>query len=67
MAGERTGLTTPRGDLWTANARISEYEGREAIGKYVAIAPDVPVILDAVYKDVDEEYLDVRALETGSF
>jgi hypothetical protein len=49
------------GDLWSTNATIAGYEG-DGLGKLLAIAPDAPVLLDAVYANLDEEYFDARAM-----
>jgi hypothetical protein len=33
--------------------------------KYLAVAPTAPVLLDAVYKDADGEYADVKELDAA--
>jgi len=50
------------GHLWDVNGRLAPYDGKEEIAGILDIAPDVPMILDAVYDSVDEEYLDATAL-----
>jgi hypothetical protein len=49
------------GHLWSTNAAIAGYEG-DGLRELLAVAPDAPVLLDAVYADQDEEYLDARAM-----
>jgi hypothetical protein len=51
------------GRLWDANAPIAEYGGTEALARLLAVSPEVPMVLDAMYRDKDEEYLDALALE----
>lgn len=51
------------GRLWNANAPIAKFNENGAIADIISIAQTVPIILDGVYKNQDEEYLDVCALK----
>jgi len=57
-------LSSPRTDLagrvWDANAPIRECTDRRALAEILALAPEAPVVFDAVYKSLDDEYLDAR-------
>jgi hypothetical protein len=50
------------GQAWNGNAQIREYSDSESLAKILAIAPVAPLVLDALYKNKDEEYLDARSL-----
>jgi len=50
------------GDLLDSNAPIFTYDRKEKLASLLAIRPDVPMLLDGVYKSHDEEYLDAREL-----
>jgi hypothetical protein len=60
-------VNTPRidiaGRVWNANAPVWGYQDTQSLAKILAIAPDAPLLLDAVYKNHDEEYLDAKALQ----
>ena len=51
------------GALWNTNTPIAERVPPDALAPLLAIAPDAPILLDAVYADQDQEYLDARALD----
>ncbi len=59
-------VSAPRTDiagmLWDADAPIASYEKGEALAGILAMAPQVPIVFDVVYKSQDEEYADVRAM-----
>lgn len=59
-------VSTPRTDiagmLWNANAPVAGSKAESALAQILAIAPHAPIVFDAVYKNQDEEYSDVRAL-----
>jgi len=50
------------GALWTTNTPIAERVPPDTLAPLLAIAPDAPILLDAVYANQDREYLDARAL-----
>lgn len=58
-------LSTAKTDIadttWNVNAPIARGEKEQVLDKILAIDPSVPVMFDAVYKNPDEEYADVRA------
>jgi hypothetical protein len=60
-------VSAPRLDVaervWDVNAPIRECGDRRALAQILALAPEAPVVLDSVYKNIDEEYLDVKFLQ----
>jgi hypothetical protein len=69
LAKEKVGLwlvSAPAFDvagyLWDVNGRLAPYAGVKEIAGLLVIAPDAPLVLDAVYENADEEYLDACAL-----
>jgi hypothetical protein len=50
------------GDLWTANGPVASAP-QLALGELLAVAPDLPVLLDGVYASWDQEYRDARAIK----
>ena len=60
-------VSAPRFDqaerLWDAHAPISGAPQLPAIRNWLALRPDGPCLLDAIYAGPDEEYLDGRELE----
>ena len=60
-------VNTPRTDIagrvWNGNAPIRGYQDRQSLAKILAIAPEVPLVLDVAYKNHDEEYLDAKTLQ----
>ena len=50
------------GALWNTNTPMAPRVPPDALAPLLAIAPDAPVLLDAVYADQDRGYLDARAL-----
>jgi hypothetical protein len=65
----KTGLwlvSAPRrdlaGQLWDAHGPIHCQADAASARQWLALAPNAPVLLDAVYADQDEEYLDATAL-----
>ena len=50
------------GDLWSTNAPLSELSNQDQLAQLLAIAPGIPVLLDAVYENQDDEYVDVCRL-----
>ena len=59
-------LSSPRADLagrvWDANAPIRECTDHRALAQILALAPEAPVVFDAVYESLDDEYLDAKFL-----
>lgn len=54
--------TDVAGFIWNENAPIRGYQEPQTLANILAIAPEAPVVFDAVYKDHDEEYLDALFL-----
>lgn len=52
------------GQLWNAHAPVSQFQGKEAIARWLNLAPEVPVALDAVMAGHDEEYQEAMTLRT---
>ena len=50
------------GRLWNANTPIAQEGMGDTLAPLLAVAPDVPILFDAVYEDRDSEYLDAREL-----
>jgi hypothetical protein len=50
------------GRVWNANGPIRGYQDSRSLVKTLAIAPEAPVVFDALYKNHDEEYLDAKSL-----
>lgn len=51
------------GHLWTVNAPLASGNWKHTLAAdFLLIATDAPVVLDAVYKNYDEEYLDACVL-----
>nr|MBP9900403.1 hypothetical protein [Verrucomicrobiota bacterium] len=59
VSGSRTDVA---GTTWDVHAPINTFTPG-ALGPCLALAPDAPILLDALYDNPDEEYLDARALE----
>lgn len=51
------------GQVWNTHGRIAGYSRGAELAKYLAPAPDAPVVLDACYTGWDDEYEDGRAIE----
>ena len=51
------------GKIWDAHGPISGARSPDALGRLLALSPDAPVLLDALYANQDEEYLDAVALD----
>lgn len=60
-------IDTPRfdvaGRIWNGYAPIREYKERQSLANILAMRPQAPFVLDVVYKDPDEEYLDIKLLQ----
>ena len=52
------------GRMWSTHGPIAGYDDGGRLGCLLGIAPDVPVLMDAVYATQDEEYLDARQLRS---
>jgi hypothetical protein len=50
------------GKLWDAHAPVHRDMDRAGIARWIALAPDAPILLDAVLVNQDEEYLEALAL-----
>jgi hypothetical protein len=51
------------GKMWDAHGLISAARSSDALGRLLAFSPDTPALLDALYANQDEEYLDAMALD----
>jgi hypothetical protein len=60
-------VSTPRvdiaGQVWSANGRICGYRDSQSLASVLAVAPDAPLVLDALYTNRDEEYMDAKVLQ----
>jgi hypothetical protein len=60
-------VDTPRvdvvGRVWNGHASIRGYQNRQSLANILAIDPQAPLVLDVVYKNHDEEYLDAKSLQ----
>jgi hypothetical protein len=54
--------TDAAGVPWTTNAPIGECTDLQGLAKILRIAPQAPIVLDAVFRNQDEEYADVCTL-----
>ena len=50
------------GKLWDAHGPIHSAPNAEALARLLALSPGTPSVLDALYANQDEEYLDAMAL-----
>lgn len=50
------------GHLWNAHAPLATGNWEAQITKFISLAPDVTVVLDAVYQNWDEVYQDLKIL-----
>jgi len=50
------------GRVANANGPIRGYRDSPSLAKILAMAPEAPLVFDAVYKNHDEEYLDAKFL-----
>jgi hypothetical protein len=51
------------GTLWDVHAPLHRSAERVRVAEWISLAPDVPVVMDAIYANQDEEYLDAIALQ----
>ncbi|MHB8519385.1 MAG: hypothetical protein ACYDH9_01385 [Limisphaerales bacterium] len=51
------------GRLWDAHAPIWQTPETGAMARWIALAPNAPMLFDAIYANQDQEYLDAAALE----
>jgi hypothetical protein len=51
------------GHLWNVNAPFAGGDWKHNLADFLSIVPEAPVVLDAVYKNQDEEYLDACVLD----
>lgn len=61
VAGGRRDVAGAR---WDTHAPLHRSDARESTAAWLATAPDVPLVLDAVFADQDEEYRDAVAVES---
>jgi hypothetical protein len=54
------------GKVWDTHAPIHGSSNPDSLARAVALAPNTPLLLDALYSGPDEEYLEAVALKTGS-
>ena len=50
------------GKQWNAHAPLHRLADQESVARWVSPSPEVPILLDAIYANQDEEYLDALAL-----
>jgi hypothetical protein len=50
------------GKMWDAHGPIHSARNPEALARFLALSPGTPSLLDALYANQDEEYLDAMAL-----
>jgi len=59
-------VDTPRVDIvgrvWNGHASIRGYQDRQSLAKILSLAPQAPLVLDGVYKNHDDEYMDAKSL-----
>jgi hypothetical protein len=60
VAGSRSDVA---GNLWDTHAPIHSALKKDALAQALALCPNAPLVLDAVYASQDEEYLDAVELE----
>lgn len=48
----------PSGKLWTCSAPATRLADPASVSKWTSLAPDKPILFDAVYANQDEEYCD---------
>ena len=53
-----------KGNLWTDRKPIAGIPDAKVLRALLRVAPDVPMALDGVYASPDDEYLDVRKLQS---
>ena len=51
------------GKLWDAHAPLHHLTDHAPVAAWISLAPDAPVLMDAVFANQDEEYLDAKTLE----
>ena len=51
------------GHVSSVNAPLAGCDQVQPLAELLAGSPDTPVVLDGVYRNQDEEYLDARALD----
>jgi hypothetical protein len=51
------------GKMWDAHGPIHSARNPEALARLLALSPGTPIVLDALYANQDEEYLDAVALD----
>ncbi len=49
--------------MWNENGLVRGCRDKKSLAKLLAIAPEAPLVLDVVYKNHDDEYLDVKFLQ----
>lgn len=59
MSATETDIT---GSIWNENAPVRSCRDPERLAALLSIAPAAPIVLDALYPNHDEEYLDVMYL-----
>jgi len=60
-------VNTPQVDIagrvWNTNGPICGFQDSQSLAKILAVAPEAPMVFDALYQNHDEEYLDAKSLE----
>jgi hypothetical protein len=60
-------LGTPKTDIagipWSINSPVAGYHDQLGLANILALAPETPLVFDAVYNSPDEEYLDAIAID----
>jgi hypothetical protein len=52
-----------QGRLWSAHRPVAETEKRRPLAQLLTVAPDAPIVFDALYENHDAEYLDASYVE----
>lgn len=51
------------GVFWNAHVPVHLMTSTASLARWISLAPDLPIVSDAVLTDQDDEYLEARALE----
>lgn len=60
LAAPQTDVT---GTLWDVHAPLHRSPERAKATEWIALVPETPIVMDAVFANQDEEYLDARSLQ----
>jgi hypothetical protein len=51
------------GTLWNINKPVSDFSDKQALIRLLSAIPECTLILDGIYCNQDEEYLDIKIIE----